>query len=255
MKVESTVTFIVSRNYGRALSLSLPARRMYVLAAILALVLAAMVAMSALFVLIQHRLWELEEDLQRVRSERDTLREQVSAENQKALEDKEAAWLALLQGDANGQGDTSDGSGPAGDEQYQPPVRISSYTTRVYGRNVEVSFRILNQGEPDNNRGGFLFAVFEQEDVSPSLYEATPKVSVNEDGFPQTYKSGIRFTRIRDAVTFRRRITRATAEDYFTHVTLYLFSVRGGLLLKDRFELDRDLFIRENPAARTQQLL
>jgi len=68
------------------------------------------------------------------------------------------------------------------------------------------------------------------------------------------YKLGIRFTRIRDSVMFRRKVRRSSDDEYFTHVSLYLFSVRGGLLLRERFELERDLFFKDQPVIRTQQI-
>ena len=79
-------------------------------------------------------------------------------------------------------------------------------------------------------------------------------MNTNTEGFPETYKMGVRFTRIRDAVSFHGKVKRQSDDDYFTHVTLYLFTVRGGLLLRERFELERDLFFKEQPVVRTQQI-
>ncbi|MCZ6533852.1 MAG: hypothetical protein O7A08_12930 [SAR324 cluster bacterium] len=47
---------------------------------------------------------------------------------------------------------------------------------------------------------------------------------------------------MRKSVTYRRKVRRRSQDEYFTHVTLYLFSLRGGLLVKDRFELEREIF-------------
>ncbi len=253
MKVQNTITFIVSRNYGRPLSFSLPAWRVYAGGTLAVLLLGAMVVLSVMYLLSYSRMQRIEQEHHELIEERDALREQILSANQAAFERKENR-LALEAGPA---GDEAQQARLAGwvnyaDELYQPPIRVSSYTARVNGRTVEVSFRLVNQGEPANNRGGFLFAIFANEDESPARYVPTPAVKTNEEGFPQTYKSGIRFTRIRDAVTFRRRIRRPSREDYFTHVTLFLFSVRGGLLLKERYELDRDLFLQDEPAVQTR---
>jgi hypothetical protein len=58
---------------------------------------------------------------------------------------------------------------------------------------------------------------------------------------------------VRNAVTYRRKVRRRSPEDYFTHVTLYLFSLRGGLLVKDRFELERELFSRSTAMGRASR--
>jgi len=255
MRVQNTITFIISKNYGRPLSLSLPVWRVYVGGVALVVAAVLLTVLSVLYVFSYQRVRQMEHETERLRQERNTLREQVQSAQQEALEAKERAWLART---------LSQGSTPVvaqedytlhfSDEQYQPPIRITSFTTRVNGRAVQVSFRLENQGDPSNNRGGFLFAIFENDDRNPIQFTATPSVNTNTDGFPETYKLGIRFTRIRDAVTFQRKVRRPSDEEYFTHVTLYLFSVRGGLLLRERFELERDLFFKEQPVVRTQQI-
>lgn len=255
MRVQNTVTFIISKNYGRPLSLSLPMWRVYVGGAVLSVLLVALCTLSVLYVFTYQRVRQMEDETQRLREERDALREQVLSANQEAYEAKERAFFASKQTPGvHRVTDEEDYTLHFGDELYQPPIRVSAYTTRVTGRTVEVSFRLENQGDPANNRGGFLFAIFENDDKSPVQYVATPSVNTNNDGFPETYKAGIRFTRIRDAVTFRRKVRRQSDDEYFTHVSLYLFSVRGGLLLRERFELERDLFFKDQPVVRTQQI-
>ncbi len=211
--------------------------------------------MSLLYAFTYQRVRQMEQDANELRRERDALREQAHSANQEAYEAREQAFLAALRGGGDTAGGGEQGSGLwFGDEQYQPPIRVASYTMRVNGRTVEVGFRLVNQGASDNNRGGFLFAIFENSEATPIAYRATPRVNTNEDGFPQTYKSGIRFTRIRNAVTFRRKVRRTSTEEFFTHVTLFLFSVRGGLLLKERYELERDLFYKDQPVVRTHRI-
>jgi type II secretory pathway pseudopilin PulG len=255
MRVQDTVTFIISKNYGRPLSWSLPVWRVYVGGVALAFLLLLLALLSVLYVFSYQRVRQMEDETQRLRQERNALREKILSANQEAFEAKERAFLARAQDSgATPVAAQEDFTTHFGDEQYQPPVRISAFTTRVDGRSVEVSFRLENQGDGSNNRGGFLFAIFENDDKNPVQYVATPSVNTNPDGFPETYKLGIRFTRIRDAVTFRRKVRRQSDEEYFTHVSLYLFSVRGGLLLRERFELERDLFFKDQPVSRTQQI-
>ena len=255
MRVQNTITFIISKNYGRPLSWSLPVWRVYVGGVALTVSLVLLVLLSALYVFSYQRVQEMEHETERLRQERDALREKILSANQEAWEAKERAILARAreQGAAPDQV-REDYTLHFGDELYQPPIRISAFTTRVNERSVEVSFRLENQGDPSNNRGGYLFAIFENDDKNPIQYVATPSVNTNTDGFPETYKLGIRFTRIRDAVTFRRKVRRQSDDEYFTHVTLYLFSVRGGLLVRERFELERNLFFKDQPAVRTQQI-
>jgi len=255
MRVQNSITFIISKNYGRPLSWSLPIWRVYAGGAAVTCLLLLLTLLSILYVFSFQRVRQMEDETERLRQERNVLREKVLSANQEAFESKERAFLASA-----GTGTAAPAAAPEdytlhfGDELYQPPIRVSAFTTLVNGRSVEVSFRLENQGDPSNNRGGFLFAIFENDDKNPVPYVATPSVNTNSDGFPETYKLGIRFTRIRDSVMFRRKVRRNSDEEYFTHVSLYLFSVRGGLLLRERFELERDLFFKDQPVIRTQQI-
>ncbi len=256
MKAQNTLTFIISRNYGHPISLSLPVWRVYLGVVLLLALLAAMVVMSILFLATYPRMLHIEQQRDEFRKERDALRDQLSSASQKLFELKEERFLlAGANGEGAGKRAGRARNGVEAASDYLPPVQISSARTTVDRRIVEVVFRIVNQGEPRRNRGGFLFAVFEKRDADPPRFAVSPKVSLNDEGFPETYKAGVRFPRVRKAVTYRRRVRRQNAEDYFTHVTLFLFSLRGGLLVKERFELDRELFSKGRSARATQVLL
>lgn len=256
MKAQNTLTFIISRNYGHPISLSLPVWRVVLAAVVGAALLAGMLIMSILFLATYPHLLNIKQERDNFRRERDALREQLSSASQKLFELREERFLlAGAAGGDTGQSRERAQGGADAASDYLPPVQISSATTRVDRKNVEVVFRIVNQGEPIRNRGGFLFAVFEKRDVDPPRYVVSPSVALNKEGFPETYKAGVRFPRVRSPVTYRRKVRRQSDDEIFTHVTLYLFSLRGGLLVKERFELDKDLFIKGQSGQATQELL
>lgn len=252
MKVQNTITFIVSRNYGHPLSFSLPVWRLYVAGCAFLVLAAGMILLSSMYILSSSGFHQLERDYQKLQEERDSLREQVTSIHLRLFQAKEELLLAgLNQGAAPEVG--IEGDGGYGSDLYVPPMRIDSYTTRVNGKSVEISFRVVHQGDAKNTSGGFLFAIFENEEKTPSTFVATPRVKTNEEGFPQTYKSGTYFGRVKRAATLRRRLKRKSLEEFFTHVTLYMFSVRGGLMLKERYPLDKDLFFKKVPVTKTQK--
>jgi hypothetical protein len=245
MKAQNTLTFIISKNYGHPISLSLPVWRVYLGALLLAGLLGGMLLMSVLFLGTYPRLLMLERERDELKSERDALREQVLSANQKYFDLKEERIVLASKAAGARRGKSRPDPSEEGlASEYLPPIQITSIKTRVDRKTVEVVFRIASQGDPIRNRGGFLIAVFENTDVQPARFATSPAVEVNAEGFPATYKTGVRFPRVRTAVTYRRKVRRKSQEEYFTHVTLYLFSLRGGLLVKDRFELERDLFTR-----------
>lgn len=252
MKVQNNLTFIVSRNYGHPLSFSLPVWRVYVGATAGLILTSGMILLSLMYIFSSSKFHQMERDYQKMQEERDSLREQVVSVNLRLFQAKEELLLAGLSQGASPKAGI-EGEGGFGGDLYVPPLRIESYTTRVNGKSVEISFRVINQGDAKGSGGGFLFAIFENEEKTPIVFVPTPRVKTNDEGFPQTYKSGTYFGRVRRAATLRRRFKRKSKEEYFTHVTLYMFSVRGGLMLKERYPLEKDLFFKKVPVAKTQK--
>lgn len=238
------------------MSWSMAAWRVYLAGVLCLVAVLGLLAMSAAFLTSYPHLRNMERERDALQDERDALRDQILSANQKFLDAKEGRFVRARMVVPRGrEGPQPNGGGERQASEYLPPFQIDSARTKVNRKKVEVAFRIVNQGGPSNNRGGFLFAVFANLDTEPNHFIASPTVAVNRDGFPGTYKSGIRFPRVRKPVTYRRSVRRLGPGEYFTHVTLYLFSLRGGLLLKEIFELDRDLFRGEGPSAKTQELL
>lgn len=244
MKVTRTFTFIISRNFGHPFTWSVDAWQVYAGGLAAGVLLLSMVALSLMYLLLQPRMAEMERTLEELRADRDALREAHHSAN----EHQYAAKGLILakpreEMEISNHAGRPRGFGFAVEERYIPPLRLGDFRARRHSRSVEVIFRIVAQGDPGRQRGGFLFAVFENEDADPVNFRASPRVVVNERGFPQLYKSGIRFSRVRKAQTYRRKVALSGTDDYYTHVTLYLFSLRGGLLAKERHTLERSLFI------------
>ena len=244
MKVTRTFTFIISRNFGHPFTWSVDVWQVYAGGIAAGVLLLSMVALSLMYLLLQPRMAEMERTLEELRADRDALREAHHSAN----EHQYAAKGLILtkpreEMEISNHAGRPRGFGFAVEERYIPPLRLGDFRARRHSRSVEVIFRIVAQGDPGRQRGGFLFAVFENEDADPVNFRASPRVVVNERGFPQLYKSGIRFSRVRKAQTYRRKVALSGTDDYYTHVTLYLFSLRGGLLAKERHTLERSLFI------------
>jgi hypothetical protein len=242
MKVQQTFTFIVSRNFGHPITWNVQAWRVYVGGVLALALLLAMAVLSSLYLLSFPRLRDLERERLEMELERDALRDELHATNQAAFDAKDQAWSGTVIVKSE-PAQSAEPSPAALDETlYTPPLRIDSFTARASHNSVEAAFRIVGQGDLSRNGGGFLFAIFENHNESPPRYVASPPVDVTEEGFPQLYKSGIRFSRVRNAQTYRRSVTKHSPEEIFTHVTVYLFSLRGGLLAKERYALDPGLF-------------
>lgn len=242
MKVHSVLTLIVTKNYGRPHTWSLPAWKAYVGGIALGVLMVVLVGLSLLCLIVWPRLRSAEESLRQLRQERDALREQVLSLNQEALEAKEKQQFGQVALDEEDSDDGGDVTATPGSPGYEQPLRITSLTARMVRSNLEVGFLVESQDRGRSNRGGFLFTIFENQDTKPPLYAAGPGIQINESGFPESYKEGAIFPRVVDSLSLRRRFKLENAGEYFTHVTVYVFSPRGGLIAKERFPLDRSVF-------------
>lgn len=247
MKVQKTYTIIVSKNFGRPLSVSLSASSLYWIAGAVTCLLIVLVSLSIASLVVYPRMRALEQQHEKLRQERDTLNNQLHAANQDALTAKDRLLAQRKNNTRQSVSRPQVEFRRDEDSVYLPPIKFSAVSTRVDRNSVELIFRVSREGAAKNNRGGFLFAIFENRDRVPANFLATPRVELNEDGFPQMYKSGIRVTRVRSDITIRRKVRRRSADEYFTHVTLYLFSIRGGLIIRDTYTLKRELFTQPTP--------
>jgi len=238
MKVNQTFTFIVSSNFGHPITWNVQAWRVYVGGLAAMTFVFFMAVLSSLYLLSFPHMHEVERERQELELERDALREEVHALSQAAFDAKDQA---LAQADIPAPEEGARDAALVSD-QYIPPFRIDTFSAQVTRGSLEAAFRIVSQGDLSKAGGGFLFAIFENQAQSPPRYAASPPVDVNEEGFPLLYKAGIRFSRVRNAQTYHRGISKRAQDETFTHVTVYLFSLRGGLLAKERYTLDPQLF-------------
>ena len=248
MKVRNSITFIISKNYGTSLSLSLPLWLVYLGGLAVMGAVASLAGLSLMYVLSIPRIQQLELETRRLKIEVETLRDQLLSANQQAFDNKRVGITKRRWKSPRISAKSPvRGTGIPGEGLYQPPYRVVSYTMRLDGRRMELKMDLESIIPPEHNAGGFVFAIFENNDKNPVQYLSSPSVETNPEGFPLTYKSGAPFYRARRKMKFRRRIRRKSVHEYFTHVTLYLFSVRGGLMLKERYELNQDMFFDSKP--------
>ena len=255
MKVRNTITFIISKNYGPSLSLSLPLWLVYLAGLAMMGMVVSLAGLSLMYLLSIPRIQQLELETRKLKEEVEILRDQLLSASQKAFDRKRVVFSK--KGPKFPRVATIPpvrGTGISGDGLYQPPYRVISYTMRLNGKRMELRMELESITSPENNAGGFVFAIFENNDKNPVQYLSSPPVETNPEGFPLTYKSGAPFYRVRRKMNFRRRMRRKSVQEYFTHVTLYLFSVRGGLMLKERYKLNQDMFFESKPVAVFQKI-
>jgi hypothetical protein len=242
MKPNDTVTLIVTRNYGRPHTWSLPTWKVYAGSVATVAVAGVLMLLGLAFLVLYPHYQQTRRNLQELERERDALRQQVLSANQESYHAKERGTSAEDTANADAQQQDVMPASLSAAEAYTPPMRIGGLNTRLTRNHLEFSFQLTSTDKGRGNRGGFVFTVFENQDQTPARYLITPTASINEGGFPQLYKEGLIFPHVRDTTSIRRSVRLDTPETYFTHVTVYLFSPRGGLIAKERFQLDRSVF-------------
>ncbi len=252
MKPNDTVTLIVTRNYGRPHTWSLPTWKVYVGSAASATVVAALMLLGLAFLVLFPHYQQTRRELRDLERERDALRQQVLSANQEIFHAKERGTGADESTDTASKEQEFIPASASAVDVYSPPIRIGSLNTRLTRNHLEFSFQLTSPDKGRGNRGGFLFTVFENQDATPPQFLISPTASMNETGFPQFYKEGLIFPRVGESVQIWRSLRLETPDTFFTHVTVYLFSPRGGLIAKERFQLDRSVFQQE-PSAESRK--
>ncbi|HUJ76443.1 MAG TPA: hypothetical protein VL359_16395 [bacterium] len=247
MKRHKGITLLIARNYGRAHTLTLPLWKVYVGSALAATLMAALLGLSVLCLLVLPRWRSAEQRVRQLLQERNALQGQLLSANEEALEAKSSRSSAQV-AQANPAGDDLNDPATIPPDPYTEPVRITSLQSKLVHGALEVSYVVQNQS-PRGNRGGFLIAVLENLDSVPPQFQTDRGEQVNETGFPEFYKEGDVFSPVASRVTIRQHFKLASPQEYFTHVTVYAFSPRGGLMTKERFALDRAVFSQEHIAA------
>lgn len=247
MKVQRTYTLIISRNYGHPLTLSMPSWKAYLWGMFLILVVLAMMVLSLLYLVSYTSTRELEDENRQLKEERDQLQGQLLSLYQQEYENRLEYFASLRQQGAS----TSSAQVVAatlGQEVYQSPVALGSTTAKMNRSSLEVAFRLVAGANTARVEGGFLFAIFEnnQAGEGEQRYYPEPEVDTGPDGFPVLYKGGLILPRFNQALTFRRRVRMNNETPEFSHVTLYLFSRRGGLIIQQRMKLPEALYEADN---------
>jgi hypothetical protein len=245
MKPNDSVTLIVTRNYGRPHTLSLPTWKLYAGSATAAAVAGLLMLLGLAFVMLYPHYQQMRRDIRDLERERDALRQQVLTVNQESFHAKERGPAADETADTGNKDQDYLPTAASAADVYAPPIRIGGLNTRLSRNHLEFSFQLTSSDKGRGNRGGFLFTVFEDQDAAPPTLTISPTAAINETGFPQQYKEGLIFPRVVDTVNIRRSLRLESADTRYTHVTVYLFSPRGGLIAKERFLLDRSVFQQE----------
>jgi len=246
MKRGDTVTFIVTRNYGRPHTWSLPTWKVAVGGSISLVLLTALVTLGLAFLLLFPQYHQTRKELKNLEQERDALRQQLVSSNQEALNAKERG---RTEDEPAARGDAEQDFLPTsatGSEMYSPPIRIGGLNSRLTRDHLEFSFQLASTDKGRGNRGGFVFIVFENQNVDPPQFAVSPAASINGTGFPLFYKEGLIFPRVVDTLNIRRTIRLESPDSLYTNVTIFLFTPRGGLIAKERYQLDRSVFQRES---------
>ena len=256
MRVQNTFTLILSKNYGPPVRWHTAVWRVYLAVSVAALVASLLLLLSFLYLVTYPRLRSQQQELEQLRQENSGLMQQIGAVNSEAYLRKQSRYaLQLPQDFSDGAEALSASITLSGDEDsYVPPFRVSSLTVKIDRRKVEAAFDVVRWAEKSRVRGGYLFIVFENRDAQPRTFATSARGDLNAEGFPQFYKTGRLVTRIRNTATFREKVDRGGAEGYYTHVSLYLFSFRGALLVRERFSLDNSWFQGVEPVTFTQNL-
>lgn len=110
-------------------------------------------------------------------------------------------------------------------------------------RNV-LYFSVLlkNISKPLQVVGGYITVTLSNEDVSPSIYVGLHGEELGKNGYPSNYKSGGQYYLTSRQRTKKFKYSLKNSKESYSDVEFFLYSYRGRLVARQRFELDKELF-------------
>ncbi len=237
MNWRKLITLIISVDEGRSFYWSLPCWRLLLWASMGAFCLGLLLFVSIDYLFAHGRLNNLQAQLADITKQAQAFEKRLFFADKRNFE--------------------SSYSPPAveGDEDYQLPLSLKSARAWVGSNTVELDFVLQLRSTGSSYGGdslsnvpsplsGTMVAVLANEDETPVQYLSIPRMNVTERGFPSNRFAGIHFYQVRRKLHFRRRVSLSVNRDYFTHVLLYVFSSRGGIIWHQRFKMEREWFAR-----------
>jgi len=111
------------------------------------------------------------------------------------------------------------------------------------GDRLNMIVRVQNLSNPPQDVGGYLCITMVNKDQFPVVYTSATGGDLGAEGFPVSYKSGVQFYVGPDKwrrVKYKYKL--AAKDEYYTHMTLFLYSYRGTLLHKRSVPIKKEIF-------------
>ncbi len=239
--MQKVITLIISRNYGPSLSFNIKLSRLVVVSSLLVGMLGVLVYLALSDLVHSSQNQTLEQEIEHLRQEHKRLQKQIHATSQRAYEQKIQAFYAVPKRPLKTRTRSTRLNTPISPENYQAPILVAQATARANRRRFEVVFKLQSAPNTRWRAGGYLFAVFTNSENQPPTHVSSPQAKINFAGFPQYYKYGAYVPPFQRSLLVRRAVHRKN-QQRFTHLTLYVFSGHGGLVLRENFVLDPGLF-------------
>ncbi len=248
-KVHYTITIL--RNYGSPVSFTLERKKVW-------LALIALLSLSVLLVF-------MVSDYLVLSARQKTLRLSMQAQGKKIialnhhLQEIEKARLAKANQSPLQDGSLEEsltqqeevdttglwiGGGSESVKVESLDLEIPKTLVELHGDRLSIYVRIQNISVPPQDIGGYIFVSLINKDVAPITYTAVTGGKLGKDGFPESYKSGNQFfigpNKFRKVALHYKL---STKEEFYTDMTIFLYSYRGTLLHKKTLPLDKKLFL------------
>ena len=238
--MQKMITLIISRNYGPPLAFNIPLRRLITTSVVLLGVLGVLVYATLTNLVHSAQNQRLKLEIERIRQQFKILQEQNEASNQRAYERKTHAFYSAHQKPPQAATNLANLSANNTQQNYQIPIQVAKASARANRKRLEVVFQLRKTPNAPLNLGGYLFVVFTNAENFPNTHTSAPQAKINPAGFPQYYKYGAYLPPFRRSLQVRKSIRHK--QQRFSYITLYIFSGRGGLVLRERFALGPSLF-------------
>lgn len=251
MEQKEVYTITILRNYGEPISLTLRRKSLILAILVVALVFGLLMVASIDYLLLGKQAKELSRNLESAQKKLVFLTKEIRQMDSERFKEGVDIEKSMLQAKLINQKKVDTAGLAQGrfqateEETFEEGTQIlvDQLNVRLRGDQLRFQVTLNNKSNPPKDQGGYLCLTLINEEEVPTAYKAATGGALGQEGFPLTYKSGRQYVvGTRRAKTVKVDYKLESADEYYTHVMILIYSYQGSLLTRTTEPLDRNIF-------------
>ena len=129
-------------------------------------------------------------------------------------------------------------------------LEITEFTAWRKRNAIYFSTLLKNTSIPLSAVGGYVAVTLQNEDVDPPVFVGIHGERLGKNGYPSNYKKGGQYYLTRRQGRKQFKFILKTPDEYYTNAEFFLYSYKGRLITRRKFDLAKTIFTEDNTQIR-----